>query len=160
MKNSTHVIVICSVILLLFTISNQNNCVADVAYYKITKDGRIYIFTSAARKADFEKSGELGKGIIKIGYGPQGETVVFGSDDAVLEYESHRSRRLLDRMSKGTYEEFRKDGRIYVFTSATRKADFEKSGELGKGIIKIGYGPQGETVIFDSDEAVGEFDKR
>lgn len=41
--------------------------------------------------------------------------------------------------SKGSeYQEVNKDGRLYVFTSPDRKAAFEKSGELGKGIIKIG----------------------
>jgi hypothetical protein len=58
------------------------------------------------------------------------------------------------------YQEFKKDGRLYVFTSPARRADFEKSGELGKGIIKIGYGPNGETVVFDSDEAVREYTRR
>ncbi len=61
---------------------------------------------------------------------------------------------------KAAYQEIRKDGRIYVFNSLTRKEDFEKSGEVGKSIIKIGYGPNGETVIFDSDEAVQEYEKR
>ncbi len=42
-------------------------------------------------------------------------------------------------IAKATYQEIRKDGRVYVFTSLTRMKDFEKSGELGKGIIKIGY---------------------
>ncbi|MCP5006211.1 MAG: hypothetical protein GY941_20060 [Planctomycetes bacterium] len=58
------------------------------------------------------------------------------------------------------YYEIKKDGRIYVFTSTARKLDFEKSGEQGKGIIKIGYGPKGETVVFDSDEAVGSSGNR
>jgi hypothetical protein len=126
-------------------------------YQVLNKDGRLYIFTSSERMAGFEKSGELGIGIIKIGHGPNGETVVFDSDDAVLEYESRRVRQLLAKMA---YEEFKKDSRLYVFTSPTRKADFEKSGELGIGIIKIGHGPNGETVIFDSDDAVREYEKR
>ncbi len=65
-----------------------------------------------------------------------------------------------ESQKKSQYREVKKDGRLYVFTSSARKADFENSGELGKGIIKIGYGPNGETVVFDSDEAVREYDKR
>lgn len=38
------------------------------------------------------------------------------------------------------YQEIERDGRLYVLTSLKRKAEFEKSGELGKGIIKIGHG--------------------
>lgn len=58
------------------------------------------------------------------------------------------------------YQVLNKDGRLYVFASSERMAGFEKSGELGIGIIKIGHGPNGETVIFDSDETVREYDKR
>lgn len=62
-------------------------------YQVLNKDGRLYIFASSERMAGFEKSGELGIGIIKIGHGPNGETVVFDSDDAVSEYEKHRNIR-------------------------------------------------------------------
>ncbi|MFN3532687.1 MAG: hypothetical protein ACK41Q_09305 [Candidatus Brocadia sp.] len=65
-----------------------------------------------------------------------------------------------ETVKEDTYQEVEKDGRLYVFTSPMRLTDFEKSGELGKAVIKIGYGPNGETVVFDSDEAVGEYDKR
>jgi len=129
-------------------------------YHEVKKDGRLYVFTSSARKADFEKSGELGKGIIKIGYGPHGETVVFDSEDAVIEYESRLVKEILGKADIKAYREFKINERLYVFTSPTRKADFEKSGECGKAIIKIGYGVNGETVVFDSDEAVREYDKR
>jgi biopolymer transport protein ExbD len=61
---------------------------------------------------------------------------------------------------ESAYQEIKKDGRLYVFSSSKRKEDFEKTGELGKGIIKIGYGPNGETVVFDSDETVKEYDNR
>lgn len=62
--------------------------------------------------------------------------------------------------SKATnYQVLNKDGRLYIFASSERMASFEKSGELGKGIIKIGCGPNGETVIFDSDEAVKEYER-
>ncbi len=132
----------------------------ESAYQEVKKDGRIYIFSSEKRKEEFEKSGELGKGIIKIGHGPNGETVIFDSDEAVIEYESHLVKEILGNARIKAYQEFKKDGRVYVFTSPTRKKNFEKSGELGVGIVKIGYGPHGETVVFDSDEAVKEYDNR
>ena len=129
-------------------------------YQEVKKNGRLYVFALSKRREDFEKTGELGKGIIKIGYGPNGETVVFDSEDAVIEYESRLVRQILGKTNIKAYREFKINGRLYVFTSPTRKADFDKSGELGMAIIKIGYGQNGETVVFDSDEAVKEYDNR
>lgn len=129
-------------------------------YIEIKKDGRLYVFTSSARESAFEKSAELGKSIIKIGYGPHGETVVFDSEEAVIEYESRRVKDILGKANIKAYREFEMNGRLYVFTSPARKADFDKSGECGKAIIKIGYGENGNTVVFDSEEAVTEYDKR
>lgn len=129
-------------------------------YQEIEKDGRIYVFTSLSRMEDFKKSGELGKGIIKIGYGPNGETVVFDSDNAVYDYDSKQIKQTLDNLKIKAYKEFEKDGRIYVFTSPECKASFVKSGEMGKDYIaKIGYGPDGKTVLFDSHDAVREYDR-
>ncbi len=132
----------------------------ESAYLEVNKDGRLYVFTSPDRKAAFEKSGELGKGIIKIGYGQNGETVVFDSEEAVVEYESRRVKDILGKANIKAYREFEKNGRLYVFTSPTCKANFEKTGEMGKSITKIGYGTNNETVVFDSDEAVVEYDNR
>ncbi len=137
-------------------ISPSKECV----YLEMSKDGRLYVFTSSDRKAAFEKSGELGKGIIKIVYGQNGETVVFDSEEAVVEYESRRVKDILGKANIKAYREFEKNGRLYVFTSPTCKANFEKTGEMGKSITKIGYGTNNETVVFDSDEAVVEFDNR
>lgn len=140
-------------------VSEKNNS-HERAYQEIEKDGRLYIFTSLERMASFEKSGEVGKSIIKIGYGPNGETVVFDSDDAVYNYDSNQVRQILDNIRIEAYKEFEKDGRLYVFTSPERKESFEKSGEMGKDYIaKIGYGPNGKAVLFDSHDAIKEYEK-
>ncbi|OHB68159.1 MAG: hypothetical protein A2W17_01150 [Planctomycetes bacterium RBG_16_41_13] len=135
---------------------------AENFYEECMREGRVYIFTSPAQKAAFEKSGELGKEmIIKIGHGPNGETMVFDSDEAVIEYESRQIKKTLEQLNINAYKMIERDGRFYVFTSPSRKTDFDKSGEPGKGaIIKVGYGPKGETVVFDSPEAVKEYDNR
>ena len=52
------------------------------------------------------------------------------------------------------YQEAAKDGRIYVFAIGKEYAAWSKSGEIGKAITRVGYGPNGETVVFDSEEAV------
>ena len=52
------------------------------------------------------------------------------------------------------YREVEKDGRIYVFNNMRQYADWEKSGEMGVGITLLAYGPGGETMVFDSEEAI------
>jgi hypothetical protein len=55
------------------------------------------------------------------------------------------------------YKEIRKDDRIYVFNNAEEAARFEKSGEMGRSITKLGAGPNGETVVADSERALELF---
>ncbi len=54
------------------------------------------------------------------------------------------------------YNEVARDGTIYVFASGARYDAFQKSGgtETGTVITRAGYGPLGETVVFDSEDAV------
>jgi phosphate-selective porin OprO/OprP len=52
------------------------------------------------------------------------------------------------------YREVEKDGRIYVFNNMQQFTDWEKSGEMGVGITLLGYGPNGETMVFDSEQAI------
>ena len=54
------------------------------------------------------------------------------------------------------YAEVPKDGRIYVFSIGQRYDAFDKSGgaEIGVAITRPGYGPNGETVVFDSENAI------
>jgi hypothetical protein len=52
------------------------------------------------------------------------------------------------------YVEETKDGRIYVFNNPKAYTDWKASGEMGKSITRIGAGPNGETIVFDSEEAL------
>ena len=52
------------------------------------------------------------------------------------------------------FKEIAKDGRIYVFNSAAEADRFDKTGEVGRAITKIGVGPNGETVVGDSETAL------
>jgi hypothetical protein len=65
--------------------------------------------------------------------------VVFDSEEAVIEYESRLVKEILGKANIKAYREVKINGRLYVFTSPARKMNFEKSGELGVAIIKIGY---------------------
>ncbi len=55
------------------------------------------------------------------------------------------------------YKEIAKDGRIYVFNDAKRALAFEQGGEAGTGLTRVGAGPNGETVIADSEQALDLF---
>ncbi len=55
------------------------------------------------------------------------------------------------------YREIEKDGRFYVFNVAANADRFEKSGEMGVGITKLGAGPNGETVVGDTERALQLF---
>ena len=52
------------------------------------------------------------------------------------------------------YREIEKDGRIFVFNNMQQFSDWDKSGEMGVGITLLGYGPKGETMVFDSEAAI------
>lgn len=54
------------------------------------------------------------------------------------------------------YAEVPKDGRIYVFSIGQRYDIFQQSGgaEMGQAITRPGYGPNGETVVFDNENAI------
>jgi len=55
------------------------------------------------------------------------------------------------------YKEFQKDGRFYVFNDAGKAAAFEQSGETSTGLTRPGAGPNGETVVADSETALELF---
>lgn len=58
------------------------------------------------------------------------------------------------------YRTFERHGRLYVFAQSTALEQWEASGEPGRGITRPGYGPKGETVIFDSEDAITLFNAR
>jgi phosphate-selective porin OprO/OprP len=55
------------------------------------------------------------------------------------------------------YREFKKDDRFYVFNTAAAAEAFEKSGETGTGLKRIGIGPNGETVFAENETALELF---
>ena len=55
------------------------------------------------------------------------------------------------------YKEITKDGRIYVFNIEKNALAFEKGGEMGPGLTRPGAGPNGETVVADSEQALDLF---
>jgi hypothetical protein len=59
------------------------------------------------------------------------------------------------------YRELTVDGRLYVFSSEQSLQAYEASKELAVGTItRPGYGPNGETVVFDGPKAVELYNKK
>jgi predicted AlkP superfamily pyrophosphatase or phosphodiesterase len=58
------------------------------------------------------------------------------------------------------YREVAKDGRLYVFAQAAELARWQQSGETGKSTVRLGDGPNSESVVFDSDDAITLYDFR
>jgi hypothetical protein len=58
------------------------------------------------------------------------------------------------------YREVAKDGRLYVFALARELDLWERSGETGRAIVRLGYGPSAETVVFDGEDAITLFNLR
>ena len=67
---------------------------AQNAYYReVVKDGRIYVFNSHAMYQQWEGSGEAGVGSITLlGHGPNGESMVFDSENALHLYNFKHDR--------------------------------------------------------------------
>jgi len=55
------------------------------------------------------------------------------------------------------YKEIKREDRIYVFNIAAEAERFEKTGEMGRGLTRPGAGPNGETVVGDSERALQLF---
>ncbi len=57
--------------------------------------------------------------------------------------------------------EVRAGERIYVFISPKAKDEFEKTGKIGgKPVSGFGFGPDSETVVFESEWAMKEWETR
>ena len=65
------------------------------------------------------------------------------------------------KVRANAYFELGKGERIYVFISPKTKEEFEKTGKPGKSpVTGIGFGLNGETVVFESNFAQQEYEKR
>jgi hypothetical protein len=52
------------------------------------------------------------------------------------------------------YREVARDGKILAFAGMAQYERWESTGEMGEAITRPGYGPAGETVVFDGPDAV------
>jgi hypothetical protein len=57
------------------------------------------------------------------------------------------------------YRVVEREGRLYVFAQAPAFEQWQRSHETGRALTRLGYGPNGETVVFDSEEAIVRFNQ-
>lgn len=58
------------------------------------------------------------------------------------------------------YREEAREGRLHVFAFAREYELWRASGDTGRAIMRFGEGPKGETVVFDSEDAIALFNQK
>jgi hypothetical protein len=58
------------------------------------------------------------------------------------------------------YQEVRIEDRIYVFSTEKKYTTYQQSKDMGVSITRLGYGPNGETVVFENSKAVDLYNKK
>ena len=120
--------------------------------FEVHRDGRIYVFYDFSSYKDFLKLGHTPFVLTKIGAGPKGETLVYSlTSEDKKKREGIPSVELLEgRMAPASdfYAEMNVEGRTYVFSRMEDMVDVRKLGEAPYRHAKIGYGANGESVIF------------
>jgi phosphate-selective porin OprO/OprP len=58
------------------------------------------------------------------------------------------------------YQELRVGDRIFVFSTEGRFTAYQQSKDMGISITRLGYGPNGETVIFEDAKAIEAFNRK
>lgn len=168
MKYLQHSIIIASVI---FTTACQNlgssepnkedapvvmeqikNEINNKQLFEVHKDGRIYVFYNFSAYKEFLKLGHTPFVLTKIGAGPKGETLVYSltSNDKKKREGIVSVDMMEGRLAPADdfYAEMNMEGRTYVFSRFEDMSDVRKLGEAPYRHAKIGYGANGETVIF------------
>lgn len=100
-------------------------------------------------------------GIGLIGACATSQTAKAPAEPTVEYFKLSGGKLVPGKIKANAYFEATKDEKIYVFISPKAKAEWEKTGKLaGKPVSGFGYGPNGETVVFESELAQKEYDKR
>ena len=58
------------------------------------------------------------------------------------------------------YQEIRVGDRIYVFSTEKKYTAYQQSKDMGIAITRLGYGPGGETVVFEDAKAIELFNRK
>lgn len=79
---------------------------------------------------------------------------------AVVAMVAASSPRASAQTADEYYQELRIEDRIYVFSTEKRYTTFQQSKDMGVSITRLGYGPAGETVVFEDAKAIEAFNRR
>jgi hypothetical protein len=120
--------------------------------YEVHEDGRIHVFYDRKMYKDFLSLGETPYRLIKIGKGPNRETMVFGlakkdkkKRSGIPAIDLYEGKATAD---KNFYAEVRKHGRIYVFSEFKDVQPVRQFGHPNYFYMEIGAGPEKETVFY------------
>jgi len=121
-------------------------------YYEAHHEGRVYVFDDFATYKAFLEYGHTPYRLVRIGEGPNGQTLVFGlTDEDKAKREGIASVALYDGELSGTdpfYGEVLYDGRFYVFDRWEDLQAFKATWEAPYRFTEIGAGPANRTVVY------------
>lgn len=133
-------------------VSQQEQAMKNDQLFEVHKDGRIYVFYDFNEYKAFLKTGHPSFVLTKIGAGPKGETMVYVlTDETKKKREGIPSVDLMEGRlpaAEDFYAEMNMEGRTYVFSRFEDMTAVRKLGEAPLRHAKIGYGANGESVIF------------
>jgi hypothetical protein len=113
--------------------------VSSLFYKEVEKDGRIYVFNTAARYKSWQASGDIGTAVTMVGQGPAGETVVAENETAIDLYNFKHDRPAYERPAP----------------KAAPALSAPTTLKVGDGELKFGLLLQGWYVTDDSPAATG-----
>lgn len=122
-----------------------------------TLKGRIFVLgTNPVVERDFVRSRELVLSKTFFGAGPKGETVVVEASKSKNQFadllmERYNARPILIEKRCPDYFVWKQMGRVLVVGSAASSLDLETGRELPSTRALMGAGPNGETVVFETD---------
>ena len=121
-------------------LTGQAQAQVSLLFYKeVEKDGRIYVFNSAARYKSWQASGDIGTAVTMVGQGPAGETVVAENETAMDLYNFKHDRPAYERPAP----------------KAAAAPSSPTALKIGDGELKFGLLLQGWYVTDDSPAATG-----
>jgi hypothetical protein len=135
--------------------------------YSVWKQkGRIFILgPDPVVERDFIRSRELVVSKTFFGAGPRGETVVVEASKSKNQFadllmERFEARPILIETRCPDYFVWKEKGRLIVVGSAQSSLDLETGRELRSTRALMGAGPNGETVVFETDGGRSEMLQR
>ena len=133
-------------------VSVQQETLKNDQLFEVHKDGRIYVFYDFAAYKEFVKLGHTPFVLTKIGAGPKGATLVYSlTSEDKKKREGIPSVELMEGRlpaAESFYAEMNMEGRTYVFSRFEDMNAVRKLGEAPLRHAKIGYGTNGESVVF------------